>query len=298
MVSGIRPAEEWRALLRRVEDLGYSSLLVGDHIVEYHPPPLIALAWGAAVTKQLRLGTMVIANDYRHPAILAKDSATLDLLSDGRFELGIGAGWMQADYAALGIEQASFPERVSRLEEAVRIIKSCWAGETFDFKGDHYTLLGCTGRPSPKQAPHPPIMIGGGSARILRLAGEHADIVGIHPSTAGSKNAILNTQDDETLRKIGWVREGARDRFDSLELQMACRVQVTNDRLGAAADIASEFDVRASDVLTSGVVLVGSVDEICETLQERRARWGASYFVVNVNDAELFAPVVERLGGN
>lgn len=288
---------EWQQLAQRVEGLGYSTLLVGDHFVEYHPPSIVGLAWAATKTDRLRLGTVVLSNDYRHPAVLAKDAATLDLLSGGRLELGLGAGWLRADYDALGLRYDAFGVRVDRLEEALAVIKSCWSGEPFDFSGEHYTIRGHAGDPKPVQQPRPPLFVGGGSPRVLRLAGEAADVVGIHPSAKSLSDIVNDTQDDRTRRKLEWIEEGAGDRFGELELMMACESAITDDSHAAASAIAARHGASVEATLASAAMLIGSVDEVCDLLERRREAWGVSYIAVTTETYEDFAPVVERLAG-
>jgi probable F420-dependent oxidoreductase len=289
-------AAELLELAQRAEGFGYSTLLVGDHVVEYYTPSIVGLAWVAAQTEKLRFGTLVLGNDYRHPAILAKDAATLDKVSGGRFELGLGAGWLQGDYDAIGIPFDEPRVRVDRLAEALTVVKGCWAGESFDFSGEHYTIRDYAARPRPVQKPRLPIIIGGGSPRVLRLAGAEADIVGIHPNTKKS-DVVTDTQDERMRRKIAWVREGAGERFDELELMTMCRVVIADDAEAAAAPIAAETGTTVAEILSSALFLIGTVEEICATLRRRREEWGTSYIVVQVSAYEAFAPVVEQLAG-
>lgn len=296
-------AAEWQELATQVEALGYSSLLVGDHFVDGdNPPSIIALAWAAAVTDSLRVGTLVLGNDYRHPAVVAKDAATLDMLSNGRLEFGLGAGWLRADYEALGLEYDPPTVRVDRLAEALEVIKLAWSGVTFDFTGVHYTIRGCAGLPVPIQAPRPPVVVGGGSPRVLRLAGRHADIVGLLQASMqaegpNSDELMSAGQDAQMRRKIGWVKEGAGERFDELELQMMYWVTITDDPRAAADLVASAAGLSVDEVLSSGMRLLGSVDEICHVLERRREEWGVSYIVVSAEGFSDFAPVVARLAG-
>jgi probable F420-dependent oxidoreductase len=281
--DGFDTASELLQLARQAEDLGYSSLLVGDHFVQHNPPSILGLAWAAGHTEKLRFGTLVLGNDYRHPAVLAKDAAMFDVVSDGRLELGLGAGWLRGDYDAIGLTYDAPGVRIDRLAEALTVVKSCWSGDPFDFSGEHYAIRDYAARPLPVQEPRPPIIVGGGSPRVLRLAGAEADIVGIHPNTARA-DFVTDTQEERTRRKLEWIREGAGARFDELELMTACEGAVTNQRDAAALRIAA-------------LVLVGTVEEICETLQRRREEWGVSYIVLDARVFEAFAPVVARLAG-
>jgi probable F420-dependent oxidoreductase len=295
--------DEWRGIARRAEGLGYSTLLIGDHVADYLPvsgsSPLLALAAAAEATNTLRVGTAMLANDFRHPAILAKDTATLDLLSGGRFELGLGAGWHRPDYDQLGLQYDRPSIRVKRLEEALTIIKACWAGDQFDFVGDHYSISGYAGTPRPIQTPRPPILVGGGSERVLRLAGREADIVGVHVSTATitTGTTTADTSDDQTRRKLEWIREGAGHRFNEIELQMMCFAQVTANREAAASAFAVGNNGTADELLTSAGVLIGTVEELCDVLERRRDAWGVSYVTVQAGAVDEFAPIVARLAG-
>lgn len=258
-------ADDLLRVARRAEQLGYSSLLVGDHFVDYDPPPLPTLAWVAAQTTRLRIGTLVLGNDFRHPAVVARDAAALDRVSGGRLELGLGAGWLQGDYAAIGLPYDEPRVRIDRLSEALTVVKGCWRGEPFDFTGEHYEIREYAARPLPLQQPRPPILVGGGSPRVLRLAGREADIVGIHPSAA---NLEFPPDTDEDLRrKIGWVREGAGERFEQLEL------------------------------MADGESLPAGIEEACETVRRRRDSMGLSYVFFSASELEARAPIVERLAG-
>jgi probable F420-dependent oxidoreductase len=292
----------WAEQARRIEGLGYSTLFVHDHFVDSGAPaPMIALSFAAAATTTLRLGMLVMGNDYRHPAVLAQDAATLDVLSDGRLEFGLGAGWMTADYEALGLPYDSHGERIDRLAEALAVVKGAWSDGPYDLVGDHYTITAYDALPKPLQQPRPPILVGGGGPKLLRLAGREADIVGINPILSAGvigAEAARNTIGDATARKIGWVREGAGERFDDLELQIRYFVAaITDDARGLAEAMAPGFGVPPEDALSSGAVLAGTVDEVCDTLVRRREEWGVSYVVFGDDQYEQFAPVVARLAG-
>jgi len=299
--STARTATEWAEQARAIEDLGYSTLFMPDHFVDTALAPMVALSVAAACTSTLRVGMLVLGNDYKHPAVVAKEAATLDLLSDGRLELGLGAGWMTADYEALGLPYDSHRVRIDRLDEALRVVKGCFDAGAFSFDGAHYTIRDYDALPKPVQQPRPPIVVGGGGRRVLTLAGREADIVGINPTlTAGTidAGAALSTLAEVTQQKIDWVREGAGARFDDIELQIRYFVAaITNDARGTAEAIASGFGMDADAALESGTVLVGTVDEVCDTLVARRVRWGVSYVVVGDDQFEAFAPVVARLAG-
>jgi len=292
---------EIREKAQKIEDLGYSTLFMADHFADTVLAPMVAISFAAAATTTLRVGHLVLGNDYKHPVVTAKEAATIDVLSDGRVELGLGAGWMTADYDQLGIPYDSAGTRIARLAEAVDVVKRSFAAEPFDFAGEHYRITGYTGKPTPVQQPRPPLVMGGGGPKMLRLAGREADIVGINPNLrAGevSADALANATADLTAQKVGWVREGAGERFDDLELQIRYYVAaITDDAPGFAELMAPGFGVSADDVVRMGIVLVGTVDEVCDLLVQRREEWGVSYIVVGGDAFEAFAPVVARLAG-
>ncbi|HSO94913.1 MAG TPA: TIGR03621 family F420-dependent LLM class oxidoreductase [Acidimicrobiia bacterium] len=300
-VGGSHSGADWKALAHKIEDLGYSTLFMPDHFIETELAPMVGISVAAATTDRLRVGMLVLGNDYKHPAVVAKESATLDLLSEGRLELGIGAGWMKTDYEALGLPYDTAGTRINRLAEAISVIKGAWRDSPFDFDGEHYTIRSYDGLPKPVQRPHPPILVGGGGPRLLRLAGKEADIVGINPNLragAITSDALKTSLADQTLEKIGWVRDGAGARFADIELQIRYFIAaITHDANGLAEAMAPGFGVSASEALQSGVALVGTVDEVCDTLTRRREEWGVSYVVLGDDTFEAFAPVVARLAG-
>jgi probable F420-dependent oxidoreductase len=290
--------QAWEENARRVEALGYAILVMPDHFM--NPlTPVPALAAAAAVTTTLRIGTIVFANDYRHPALLAKEAATLDLLSDGRFEFGLGAGWFQTEYERAGIAFDPPGQRIDRLHEALTIFKGLWSDEPLTFQGTHYAIAGFDGTPKPVQKPHPPIFIGGTGRRMLQLAGQEADIVGFIPKNLpGGGHDWLASTPELLTEQIGWVREGAGARFDRLELSMvAFRAIVTDRPQEAAADVARDYDLTPDQVLASPDFLIGSEDAIVECLLSRREQFGVSYLEIAARDAAGFAPVVARLAG-
>jgi probable F420-dependent oxidoreductase len=299
--SAGRSGAEWAEQARRVEGLGYSTLFMPDHFVDTELAPMVALSFAAAATSTLRIGMLVLGNDYKHPAVVAKEAATLDVLSGGRLEFGLGAGWMTADYTALGLRHDSPATRISRLGEALAVVKGAWGVGPFDFAGDHYSITAYDGLPKPLQQPRPPIVVGGGGPKLLRLAGREADIVGINPILRAGEigvEAARDTMGDSTARKVGWIRDGAGERFDDLELQIRYFVaSITDDAPGLAEAMAPAFGVDPGEALTSGGVLAGTVEEVSDTLLARREEWGVSYVVLGDDQYEEFAPVVARLAG-
>jgi probable F420-dependent oxidoreductase len=290
----------WSDQVRRAEELGYSTMFVPDHFGD-QLAPFVSLAMAAAATSSLRVGSLVFDNDYRHPVILAKESASLDLMSGGRLELGLGAGWMTTDYEQSGIEKDPAGVRVDRMEEAITVLKGLFADGPVDFKGEHYTITGLEGFPKPTQRPGPPLLIGGGGPRVLRIAGREADIVGINPNlktgaidAETASDAVASKVD----QKIAWVREGAGDRFDDIELTMLVfGVVITDDREGTLAGLASSFGVDASEGFETPYLWVGTVDEIVADLERWREQWGVSYWVVQAEALETAAPIVAALNG-
>jgi probable F420-dependent oxidoreductase len=293
------PREPWLKTVRRIEELGYDTISWPDHFLRGFEP-VAAMAAAAIATTRLRLSGFVFDNDFRHPVVLAMSAGSIDRLSDGRLELGIGAGWLKDEYDQSGIPFDPPGVRIARLEEAVHLLKLLLSGERTTFSGEFYTVDGLQIPPAPLQKPWPPLVIGGGSRKILSLAAREADIVGITTRALpdGSKDAEDMTA-TATDRKIAWVREAAGDRFDKIELNSICpNIEITDDRRAAAERVAADLPVSVEDVLDSPAVLIGTVDEIVETLLERRERYGFSYIVILEPFIEEFAPVVERLTGH
>jgi len=290
----------WAESAQRVEALGYSTLFVPDHFGD-QLAPLTALAVAAQATTTLRVGALVFDNDYRHPVVLATETATLDVLSGGRVELGLGAGWMRSDYEQTGIDYDPPGVRVDRFEEALDVVAGCFADGPFDHVGEHYTITGLDARPAPVTPGGPPLIIGGGGRRVLSIAARRADIVGVNPNLASGTidgEVVADAMSDRVDQKLEWVRSAAGDRFDDIELNvLTFLTSITDDPEGTAAGVAGMFGANAADVLDTPSVLLGSVEGIGETLQARRDRWGFSYYVVQGDSAEAFAPVVARLAG-
>jgi probable F420-dependent oxidoreductase len=299
MAPGASSAREYREAARKAEGLGYSTLYVPDHFVDHPFGPFPAMAMAAEATTTLRVGSLVLGNDYRHPVVLARDAATLDLLSDGRLELGIGAGWMTVDYEKAGIPLDPASVRIARLAEAVAIVKGLTTDGPFSFAGKHYTVTDLDGMPKPVQRPLP-LVIGGGGEKVLTLAAREAAIVGINGNlrsgNPGAPDQAPNMNPSSTDEKLGWVRDAARDRYEQIEIQaFAGFVHFTDDPEGIAAAMAPAFDTTPEDVLDSPVGLVGTVDSMIETLERRRERWDMTYHVVGAEHLDEFAPVVARL---
>ena len=299
--GGDHDRASWTQLAHKIEALGYETLYVPDHFIDTQMAPMVAMAIAAETTKTLRVGALVFDNDYKHPAILAKEIATLDRLSAGRVELGIGAGWQKIDYDALGLPYDAAGVRIDRLEEGLAVIKGAWGAGPFSFSGTHYEITDYDGSPKPTQLPHPPILVGGGGPRVLRLAGREADIVGINPNLRAGEvtnDAAADSVAEMVDKKVGWIREGAGARFDDLELQIRYFfAAITDDRQGLAAAAAANIGLEPEAVLEAGTTCIGTVEEIADQLVARRERWGVSYVVIGADLFEGFAPVVERLAG-
>lgn len=271
-----------------------------DHFTD-QLAPVPALMAAADATSTLRIGALVWDNDYKHPVVLAKELATLDVLSEGRLEIGIGAGWMVSDYEQSGIPYDPPGVRVDRFVEGLTVIKGALSEGPFDHDGTHYQVRGYDGLPLPVQRPWPPILIGGGGKRVLSIAAREADIIGINPTlTAGvvGPDAIATMTAEAVDEKLGWVQTAAGDRFGRLELNVrAFMVNVTDDREGAISHLSTMLGVEADMVRSSPFALIGNPAQLVEDLVARRERWGFSYVIVGAEDIESFAPVVAELAG-
>jgi probable F420-dependent oxidoreductase len=306
-------AKEWFDTARRAEELGYSTLFTTDHYFgpgaisdsTGHRPvdlaPIAAVMAAAGATTSLRVGCRVFCVDYHNAAVLAKELATIDLLSDGRLEVGLGAGWIAAEYEGLGVPMDRAGVRIERLAEFVGLIKAHFSGEQIDYDGIHVKVHGFAGLPLPVQRPHPPIFIGGGAPKVLGLAGRLADIVSINFNNASGRlgsASVAGSTLEVTEQKVDWIRAGAGSRFDDIELEIAAYfVAVRDDPADAVAAMADRFQVTPEELLQHPHALFGSVNGVCERLQERRERLGISYVTVAVRNMEEFAPVVTRLAG-
>ena len=300
LAAKARSSSEWTDTARKAEDLGYSTLVMPDHFGD-QLSPIAALSTAAAVTETLRVGTLVFANDFRHPAVLAKETATLDLLSDGRLEVGLGAGWMSADYSWTGIVEDRPGVRIDRMIEAIAVLRGLWGDGAFSFDGEHYTITEMNGRPKPAQPGGPPLVVGGGGKRVPSTAARLADIVGVNPNVGEGNvgpEAIASMSADATDEKLGWVRAAAGDRFDEIEISILKFVTVvTDDRAATAEKVGGAMGMDAATLLASPHTLVGSAEQIADELVEQRERWQGSYVTVQSDALETFAPVVAALAG-
>ena len=297
------------AAARRAEAMGYSAVVYADHLVlPFGFVPL--LTWAAAATERIRVMPFVANNDLRHPAILAQDLASLDVLSGGRVEVAMGAGWNRPEYDAIGIPFDPVGTRVGRLAEAIAVVKGSLGDEPFSFSGEHYTITDYDGLPKPVQRPRPPLFIGGGGKRVLTLAGREADTVSLAPRTltASSGEAVRSDPRSITIaateEKIGWIRDAAGDRFADIELNVyptGTAPEVTDHPRKAAADLLDRIrartgvEVDVDEYLASPNVFIGSIDGLVAKITELRERLGISSIMVG--DLDTLAPVVERLAG-
>lgn len=293
---------EWVELARKVEALGYSTLTMPDHFTD-QLAPVPALQSAADATTTLRVGALVFDNDYKHPAVLAKELATMDVLSDGRVEIGLGAGWMISDYEQLGIPYDRAGVRIDRFVEGLAVLRGALGDGSFHFAGEHYTISGYNGSPKPVQRPYPPILIGGGGRRVLSIAAREADIVGVngtlHAGVIGP-DALATMTEEAVADKVAIVAEvaAAAERVADIEMNIrAFFVSVTDDRGGQIDAIASMIAVDASLVERSPFALVGSPAAIVEDLLARRERFGFSYVIIGAEQIDAFAPVVAELSG-
>ncbi len=292
----IQSRADWVLTVQKAEALGYDTLLVVDHLTT-SLGPLVALTVAAEVTERIRIGSFVFCNDFRHPAVLAKEITTLDVLSNGRFEFGLGAGYLPTDYHKSGIPLESAGVRVSRFEEAVQLLKKIFTEDMVNFSGDYYTVRDLVGQPKPVQQ-HLPFYIGGGGKRVLSFASREADIIGIAHKSSAKGLDLTDTTAEPTAQKVAWIREAAGDRFDQLELSvMIFRAAITDRRRNAAQQIGARFGLSEDQTLDSLQLLIGTTDQVIEDLQIRRERFGTSYIVINEEQMEVFAPVVARLAG-
>jgi probable F420-dependent oxidoreductase len=293
----------WFDHVRRIEDIGVDVLLVRDHLTAdaFGPQlaPLPTLAAAAALTTRLRLGTLVLSNDFRHPALVAQDAATIDFLSTGRLELGLGAGWDNADYKASGIPFDPAGIRIARLTEAISIIDRLLSGETVTFKGTYYDIDALALPTTGAQRPRPPLLIGGGGPKMLSLAARHADIVGILPApiTAGQETDEPADRSPAAVdAKLAVMRAAAPDRFDTLELSMFATFVVTDRRrldTEALIERMGWSGVSVDEVWAMPSMFIGSPTQICEDLHNRLDRVGVSYYVTSDRAIDDLAKVID-----
>jgi probable F420-dependent oxidoreductase len=287
------------ATARRSEDLGYEALLVPDHLGR-QLSPIAALSAAAAATSRLRIGSYVFANDFRHPLMLAREAATLDLLSGGRFELGLGAGWRTDDYRQLGYDYAPPGRRIDRLEEAIVLVKRLLAGERVTHAGKHYRLDRAAVAPRPIQRPHPPIIMGGGGPRMLRLAAREADIVGLIPQfNARGRPILTDVTEAAAERKVETVRKAAGDRFERLVIDLfIADAGMVGSGQPLPRSLAAAGKGAVTGLIGSPYLLYGTLGQLRERLERRRARTGISAYSIPQAALEAMAPLVGALAGH
>ena len=297
-------ARELGERARAAQDLGVTTFVLPDHLIP-QLAPIPYLATVAALADRLRISAFVHNNDLRHPAVLAQDLATLDVLSEGRLDVAIGAGWNEPEYRAIGLSFDPVRVRQARLTEAIAVLKGCFAEGPFSFVGDHYTITEHDGHPKAVQKPHPPFFIGGGGRRTLELAAREAQTVGLAPRIlSGQRGDPSSITWSATEEKVAWVREAAGTRFDDLEFNVypsQWPVVVTDDLHGEARKVIDHMRERTGeelteqDVIDSPHVYIGSIDRFVEKFGELRERLGINSFLVG--DLDALGPVVERLAG-
>ena len=306
--ESVRSAAELVKTARQAEITGYATFLIRDHFIAepfgHQLAPIAALTTVAAGTETLRVGSLVICNDYRHPVVVAKEAATLDVLSGGRFELGLGAGFSRPEYEAAGLPYDPPGIRVDRFAEALKVFKGLFGAQPFTFSGRFYTVTNLDSFPKPVQRPHPPILVGAGGRRMLSIAAREANIIGILTAALGTGRRVGSDPSGllagSIAEKIGWIRQEAGARFDDIELSIVSSVIIAENRREAAERLIHqrEWDnISADRVLEMPSIFIGSVDQIVEEMQTRRERYGISYHVVRDTDIETVAPIVARLAG-
>ena len=284
------------ATARRAEELGYTTLCMPDHFSD-QAAPLVSLAAAAAVTKKIRLGPLVCCNDFRHPAVLAKEAATLDRLSHGRLQLGLGAGWMLSDYEQSGIPMETAGLRIERLAESLAIVQALLGGGSVSHEGKHYRIRNLEGQPTPLQDPVP-LYLGGGGQRMLTLAAQRAQIVGIGLNLKRNEMCHIDFSAESCDRKLDWVRQAAGTRFEQLDLSLLLfEVCLTDEPERIYAELAERMETSVDIVRESPVVLVGSLEGIKAQLQQRRRRWGINEWIVRDTHYETFSPITNELTG-
>ncbi len=294
-VAGAPSRREGDEQARRAEVLGFDAILIADHVVDGLLSPLVALASMAAATTRIHLGTFVCNSDFHHPALLARDAATLDLCSDGRFELGIGAGHAAPEYAEIGFPFDVARVRVERLAESVEILRRLFDGESVTFTGAHYSLHGHALFPCRR----PALLVGGNGDRVLRTAAAHADIVGftgLGRTLPDGQRHVTEFAPEQVDAKVALVRAAATaaGRLDPIECNaLVQHIAITDDRAAVAATLATRLSVDPALLLATPYLLFGTVEEIVEQLFRARERWGFTYFVTR--DADATAPVIDAL---
>ena len=303
-------ARRFVKLAQKAEELGFDSFMIPDHLGN-QVGPIAALGALAIATDKIRLGTAVLANGFRHPAILAKDAATIDVLSGGRLELGIGAGWMKEEFDKGGIDYERPGIRIAKLEETLQILDVLLRGQECNFDGKYYQINGLTGSPRPRQGPRPPIAVGGGGPKMLALAAKYADIISVAtPTSKEGKLLLSGVTLEKTMERVDRIREAAGDRFDDIELNWTITTIVITDDREQTAEMALaaidqgfppniEADVKLSveDILSSPYLAIGSFEEIADQIRMVREKTTMSYVGVFPTQMDAFAPIISQLKG-
>lgn len=293
---------------QQAEEYGFDTFVVPDHLGD-QIGPIAALGALSQATERIRLGTSVLANGFRHPVVLAKDLATIDVLSKGRLEVGLGAGWKQDEFLAAGLEYDSPGVRLAKLDEALTILDVLLRGQECTFEGKYYQVKGIKGTPRPRQGPRPPICTGGGGPKMLRLAAKHADIVSVVPvTTKNGKGLLSGITLEKTVEKVNLIREAAGDRFGDIELNWAITaIVITDDRektaemaltaieRGLHPDLEVDTKLSVEDILNSPYVAIGTFEEIAEQIRRVRHLTGMSYVGIFPTQMDAFAPVIPLL---
>jgi probable F420-dependent oxidoreductase len=293
--------DEWALKARHAEALGYDVLSVPDHLAQGMFPPFVALGAAAAATARLRVGTLVLNNDLRHPALVAREVACLDLLSGGRVELGLGAGHMESELASLGMPFDPAPRRIARLEEALDVMQRLLAGETLTCSGEHYTLREHALFPRGLQQPLP-MLVGGNGRAVLELAARKAAIIGFTGFFPGERGRSVSPVDFTAAgfaRRLAIVRAAAGDRFERLELHALLQAVIASDDARSAAQALQPKipGLSVEELLSSPFLLLGTREQMAQALIERRERFGLSYFTTFEPGMAALAQVIERLHG-
>ena len=304
--------EAWRELAKKAEQLGFSSFHMADHYIgdgpslqaANHPvqnlASIPAMMVAAEATDSIRIGCRVFCCDYHQPVVLAKEVATIDWFSEGRLELGLGAGWVRSEYEAMGIPMLSPGKRINKMVETLDLIRQHYSGEQIELQGEHLQISGFSGVPSTHSVP--PVMIGGGAKRVLGIAGREADIVSINFNNSAGKigpEGVGSGTSAGTLQKIQWIKDGAGERFKDIEIEIAAYFTVVTDHADDVAnDFAKLFGLTAEEILNHPHCLIGPVEQIIESLQKRREEFGINYVTFSGPVVDEVAPIVEALSGS
>ncbi len=300
LIAQVETGQRLQTTARKLEDASFSTMLMTDHLGEERLSPIPALVSAAAATTKLRFGSMVLNNDLRHPAVLAGEIATVDIVTDGRFELGIGAGWEKEDYDRSGIALEPAKARIARLEEAINVLDPFFTGDTVTFKGNYYTITDLPSLPHPMQQPRPPILVGGGGKLILSVAGRCADIIGVHVPAKkdGSGQDWTAATPEHVEQRISWIKDAAGKRMNRIELcQNVFAVTITDDRDSAGKQVADRFGITVKQALASPYFLLGTQEQIADQLRHNRQKYGISYLIIPGRLVEPMGPIVKELAG-